>query len=232
MSEAHPELGYPKISQLLKGDGWEVGKRLVQRLRQEMGLQCPRNKPRRPRTGVSTGLPTQARHRNHVRTCDFISDRTARGDSIRMLTVLDELSQKYCELPEDLQRDIVLINLPMASTKENALMVNALQRCSTVVVQNSIREGFGLTIAEAMWKRTPVVSTRSCGARQQLVDRLEGRLVKTATDPLEIATVLDEVLAHDSREIMASNAQRRVHREFLIFSQLQNWLRTFFQVVS
>lgn len=79
---------------MLKDEGWTAGKRLVQKLRQEMGLQCPRKKPRRPRTGISTGLPTEARHRNHVWTCDFIADRTARGGAIRMLTVLDEFTRE------------------------------------------------------------------------------------------------------------------------------------------
>ena len=93
-SEAHPELGYPKITRLLKRDGWDVGKRLVQRLRQEMGLKCPTKKPRQRRRGPSTGLPTKATHPGHVWTCDFVADRTAKGGSIRMLTVLDEFTRE------------------------------------------------------------------------------------------------------------------------------------------
>ncbi len=93
-SEAHPELGYPKITRLLKRDGWEVGKRLVQRLRQEMGLRCPTKKPRRRRAGIATGLPTKATRQNHVWTCDFVADRTAKGGSIRMFTVLDEFTRE------------------------------------------------------------------------------------------------------------------------------------------
>ncbi len=92
-SEAHPELGYPKITRLLKKDGWDIGKRLVQRLRQEMGLKCPTKKPRQRRRGPSTGLPTKATHQGHVWTCDFVADRTAKGGSIRMLTVLDEFTR-------------------------------------------------------------------------------------------------------------------------------------------
>jgi len=94
MSEAHPELGYPKITRLLKRNGWDVGKRLVQKLRREMGLRCPTKKPRRRRAGIPTGLPTKAIHRNHVWTCDFVADRTAKGGAIRMLTVLDEFTRE------------------------------------------------------------------------------------------------------------------------------------------
>lgn len=45
--EAYPELGYPKITRLLNRDSWELGKRLVQCLRQKMGLRCPSKQPRR-----------------------------------------------------------------------------------------------------------------------------------------------------------------------------------------
>jgi trehalose synthase len=66
-------------------------------------------------------------------------------------SVLEELRSAYSALDTAVQADIAILALPMASLDENALMVNALQRASTIVVQNSLREGFGLTIAEAMW---------------------------------------------------------------------------------
>ena len=71
--------------------------------------------------------------------------------------VLEDLCATYCALDADVQRDIILLALPMSSRKRNALMVNALQRCSAIVVQNSHREGFGLTVTEAMWKGVPVL---------------------------------------------------------------------------
>ena len=70
MSPLHPELGYAKITLLLKDEGWQVGNRMAQRLRREwLGLAIPTKKPRRRRQGISTGLPTKARlytHPNHV----------------------------------------------------------------------------------------------------------------------------------------------------------------------
>ena len=71
MSRLHPELGYPKITRLLKDEGWRVGNRMVQRLRRELGLAIPPKKPRQRRRGVSTGLPTKATHPNHVWTWDL-----------------------------------------------------------------------------------------------------------------------------------------------------------------
>ncbi len=93
------------------------------------------------------------------------------------------------------QADVGVFALPLHTVKENALMVNALQRCSTVVVQNSLREGFGLTVTEAMWKGVPVLGTHAWGLRQQIRDGLDGRLVSDPTDPEEIARTLDEMLA-------------------------------------
>jgi trehalose synthase len=140
--------------------------------------------------------------------------------------VLEELSAEYRALPPEIQRDVALLTLPMNSRKENALMVNALQRCSTIIVQNSIREGFGLTATEAMWKRVPVLATRASGLRQQIRSGIDGMLTQDAADPDEVARRLDDVLRDlPKRDLLARSAERRVHDRFLIFTQLCEWLR-------
>jgi trehalose synthase len=147
--------------------------------------------------------------------------------------VLEELVDFYCQLMPDYQRDISLLSLPMDSKKENALMVNALQRCSTVVAQNSIQEGFGLTATEAMWKRVPVLGTHACGLRQQIRHGIDGVLTRNPDDPEEIADLLDITLEDAAgRDLMARTAQRRVHDEFLIFSQLRQYLRMLVECVQ
>lgn len=75
--------------------------------------------------------------------------------------VLEELRQTYRNLKPEYQKDVALLSLPMGSSKENELMVNSIQRCASVVVQNSLQEGFGLTATEAMWKGTPVLGTEA-----------------------------------------------------------------------
>jgi trehalose synthase len=105
-------------------------------------------------------------------------------------------------------------------------MVNCLQRCSSVVVQNSLREGFGLTVTEAMWKAVPVLVSRACGLRQQVRDGLDGRILASATRPEEIAETLDEMLADPKRrQAWGRSGQRRVSNEFLVFAQVRGWLR-------
>lgn len=140
--------------------------------------------------------------------------------------VLDELIEAYRGLEPAIQQDVALLSLPMESRRENALMVNALQRCSSVVVQNSIREGFGLTATEAMWKRTPVMASTACGLRQQVRDQIDGRMHSDATDAREIAELLVEMLgAVKEREQWGRNAELHVYDEFLIFAQMRKWLR-------
>ena len=60
--------------------------------------------------------------------------------------------------------------IPMEDADENAVIVNALQRRADVVVQKSLAEGFGLTVAEAMWKGRPVVASRVGGIQDQIED--------------------------------------------------------------
>ena len=140
--------------------------------------------------------------------------------------MLDELIDSYRNLAPEFQQHVVLLSLPMDSRKENALMVNAIQRCSSIVVQNSLREGFGLTATEAMWKRTAILGTQACGLRAQIRDKIDGRLVGDAEDPEEIAATLHEMLdTPGDRDYWSRNAQRRVHDESLVFTQVRDWLR-------
>jgi trehalose synthase len=140
--------------------------------------------------------------------------------------VLKELCAAFTRLEPEIQRDVVMLTLPMNSRRDNAFMVNALQTASSIVIQNSIREGFGLTLTEAMWKGTPVVGTSACGLRQQIHDRVHGRVVHDPEDPEEVAQVLRDIICADEElNNWSRNAQARVHQEFLIFSQVRRWLQ-------
>ena len=102
------------------------------------------------------------------------------------------------------------------------------------MVQNSLREGFGLTIAEAMWKRVPVLTnSRACGPRQQVRDGLDGRLIADPENPGELERALAEMLAEPDRlERWGQSAQRRAHDQFLVLTQLRAWGRLLSTLVS
>ena len=139
--------------------------------------------------------------------------------------VLNDLCATYAGLDPAIQKDVVLLTLPMSSRKNNALMVNAIQTASSIVVQNSIREGFGLTLTEAMWKGTPVVGSSACGLRQQIRDRIHGRVVLCPEDPAEVAQVLEDMISADGElDLWSRNAKTRVQQEFLVFNQVKKWL--------
>ena len=94
LSWQYPRYGYRRIRALLAREGWSVSCKQVQRIRREEGLKV-RPKPKRiPRLGVSTGLPIEATHRNHVWTWDFIFDRTDKGSTLKMQTMLDEYTRQ------------------------------------------------------------------------------------------------------------------------------------------
>ena len=146
--------------------------------------------------------------------------------------VFRELCAAYQGLEPDLQADVALLALPMGSSKENALIVNALQRCATLVVQNSLREGFGLTATEAMWKHCAVLAGPAGGLRQQIRHGTEGYLLKSAEDPEEISDALELLLTTPHmREAHGRAAQLRVQDEFLIFTQVRRWLEVLTQVL-
>ena len=160
-------------------------------------------------------------------------DPAAVADDPEAVEVLDELVSAYVKLPRALQEDIALVSLPMAIRKQNELIVNALQRCSSVVVQNSLREGFGLTVTEAMWKRAALLGSRACGIRQQIRDGVDGWLIQDPDDAEEIAVRLDNLLSDMGERIrLGQSAQRRVHQEFLVFTQVHNWLTTLAESVQ
>jgi len=176
-------------------------------------------------SGEASLDPVHRRHLELVRLVLAGPDPSAIQDDPEAGEVLDELRGVYRALPPEAQGEVALVLLPMHSLEENALMVNALQRASTIVAQNSLREGFGLTIAEAMWKRVPILSnSRACGPRQQVRDGLDGRLVADPEDRNELRHALSDMLADPARlERWGHAAQRHAHDHLLMFDQLRVW---------
>jgi trehalose synthase len=149
------------------------------------------------------------------------------ADDPEGVAVLEELKSAWLALPAAVRREVALLALPMAELEQNALIVNALQRVSTLIAQNSLREGFGLTITEAMWKGVPVLSnTQACGPRQQVRHGVDGCLIARPDEPQQIGRALRSMLRDTARlERMGRAAQRQVHDHFLTYGQITHWVR-------
>jgi trehalose synthase len=142
-------------------------------------------------------------------------DVAAVADDPEGAEVLAETEQAWRELPASVRRRVHLVLLPMEDPDENAVMVNALQRRADIVVQKSLAEGFGLTVAEAMWKARPVVASRVGGIQDQIEDGETGVLVD-AEDLDGFGRRLNALLADPyGAERMGQAAQARVRDLFL-----------------
>jgi trehalose synthase len=139
--------------------------------------------------------------------------------------VLDEARARWEGLDHDLRARVHLTALPMDDLEENAAIVNALQRRANVVAQKSLAEGFGLTVAEAMWKGRPVVASRVGGIQEQIVDGVSGLLLADPRDLIGFGRLVSELLTEPERaERMGAEARARVRHEFLAVRHLLQYV--------
>jgi trehalose synthase len=136
-------------------------------------------------------------------------------------SVLDTVIEKWRQLPHAHRRRIHLACLPMADDEENAAIVNALQRHAAIVVQKSLREGFGLTVTEAMWKARPIVASAVGGIQEQIEDGVQGLLLNDPRDLIGFGHLLHRLLSNQSlAEELGRNAAEKARRGFLGVRQL------------
>jgi trehalose synthase len=146
--------------------------------------------------------------------------------------VLADMVTKVSRMPAALRERVHLLSLPMEDLQENAAIVNALQRRADVIVQKSIAEGFGLTIAEAMWKARPVVASAVGGIQDQIVDGESGLLVQP-NDLHGFASAVTGLLEDPARaEWMGHNARERVRGAFLGARHLEQYVDLFEGLLS
>lgn len=117
------------------------------------------------------------------------------------------------------KRDVILL------TVEDNILVNALQRISSVVIQKSIREGFGLTVTEALWKEKPVVASNVGGIPLQMADGETGYLI----DPTDIKTGAARIISilenPAEAKRLGTNGREMVLKKFLITRHLYDDLK-------
>src|SRR4051795_5779645 len=139
--------------------------------------------------------------------------------------VLEDAKALREGLDEAARRNVHLVCLPLDDAEENAVIVNALQRAADVVVQKSIAEGFGLTVAEAMWKGRPVVGTAVGGIQDQVIDGETGLLLKDPRDLDAYGAAVRGLLEDPERaKRMGEAAKARVRDEFLGARSLLDYL--------
>lgn len=122
--------------------------------------------------------------------------------------------------------DIIMI------TSENNILVNALQRSSAVILQKSIREGFGLTVTEALWKQAPVVASNVGGIPLQITDSENGFLTEPK-DTYGFAERIIQIIKNpDLAKKLGLEGQETVRQKFLITRILYDYLDLFAKVLN
>jgi trehalose synthase len=182
--------------------------------------------------GVMEGFVAHVDRGTHAHLVLAGPEPAAVTDDPEGADVLRACVDRWESLAPEARGRIHLALLPMTDAEENAAIVNALQRWSSVVVQKSIAEGFGLTVAEAMWKARPVVASRVGGIQDQIADGSSGILV----DPDDLAgfgAAVSGLLNDRARaKRMGAAAQARVRGEFLGVRHLTEYVELFGRVIA
>ncbi|MBZ5722525.1 MAG: glycosyltransferase [Acidobacteriia bacterium] len=151
--------------------------------------------------------------------CQLVLAGGGASDDPEGAAVLQEVVEAAGDDP-----DIIILNLPPWS----ALEINALQRISTIVIQKSLREGFGLTVTEALWKGKPVIASAVGGIPTQIIHKLTGVLVHSIEG---CAYHIRYLLTHpELARRLGQDGREHVRENFLITTNLRRWL-VLFQVM-
>jgi trehalose synthase len=133
--------------------------------------------------------------------------------------VLNEVKEFVANDP-----DIYILLLPAFSDKD----INALQRIATVILQKSIKEGFGLTVSEAMWKGKPVIGGAVGGIPLQIIHNVTGYLVNSAEGAaFRIRQLLN---SQDMARKIGESAKEHVRKNFLITRQIRDYLSVWYSL--
>ena len=154
------------------------------------------------------------------------------ADDPEGLEVFDELIAQWRSLPDAYRRRVHIASLPMVDPEENAAIVNAVQRRSDVVVQKSLAEGFGLTVAEAMWKDRPVVASAVGGIQDQIEDGVTGLLVEPRDLEAFAEAVLRLLRDRDEAERIGQRAGESVREAFLGPRLLSQYVELFAKLLQ
>ena len=148
--------------------------------------------------------------------CQLVLAGGGASDDPEGAVVLQEVKETAGNDP-----DIIILDLPPWC----ALEINALQRASTLVVQKSIKEGFGLTVTEALWKGKPTIGGAVGGIPNQIIHKLTGALVHSVEG---CAYQIRYLLTHpEFAAQLGKNGHEHVKENFLMTTNVRRWLLLF-----
>lgn len=148
--------------------------------------------------------------------CQLVLAGGSASDDPEGEIVLEEVRREAKDDP-----DIHLLNLPPWSATE----INALQRASTIIVQKSLREGFGLTVTEALWKKKPVVASAVGGIPAQVIHKHTGLLVHSIEGA---AYQIRYLLSNPAlAQKLGEQGHDHVRENFLITTNVKRYLTIF-----
>jgi trehalose synthase len=153
--------------------------------------------------------------RNYV-DCQLVLAGGGASDDPEGAVVLKEVMEVAGDDP-----DIIILNLPPWS----ALEINAIQRASTLVVQKSLKEGFGLTVTEALWKSKPTIAGAVGGIPTQVIHKMTGVLVHSVEG---CAYQIRYLLTHpEFAKQLGKNGHEHVRENLLMTTNVRRWVLLF-----
>jgi trehalose synthase len=148
--------------------------------------------------------------------CQLVLAGGGATDDPEGAAVLQEVKQAAGDDP-----DIIILDLPPWC----ALEINAIQSASTIIVQKSLKEGFGLTVTEALWKGKPTIASAVGGIPNQIVHKLTGVLVHSVEG---CAFQIRYLLTHpEFARSIGANGREHVKENFLMTTNVKRWLLLF-----
>jgi trehalose synthase len=153
--------------------------------------------------------------------CQLVLAGGTASDDPESVKVLQEVRERAGSNP-----DIHILDIPPNSDIE----INALQRAATVVMQKSLKEGFALTVSEALWKRKPVIASAVGGIPLQIRNRFTGLLVHSIDGAVY---ALRQLLTNkEFADWLGENGRNHVKQNFLITRELRDYLLAFIALSS
>ena len=134
-----------------------------------------------------------------------------------------ESTKVFAETKEAASNDVDIHILPIPSGSD--IEINALQRASTVIVQKSLREGFGLTVTEALWKAKPIVASSTGGIPLQVKHKYSGLLCHSVSGAAFAIKQLLNSPEYAGR--LGENGREHVRQNFLLTRHLKDYMLLF-----